>query len=40
MTVMKDKITLWVWGAEKSHIGLKKLNLDENEIARSMTQKN
>ena len=33
---MKDKITLWMWGSET--LGLKKLNLDENEVARSLTQ--
>ena len=36
---MKEKITLWLWGAERRHIGLKMLNLDEEEIAPFLTQK-
>lgn len=39
MPVIKEKITLWLWGAERRHIGLKILNLDEEEIAASLTQK-
>lgn len=39
MPVMKEKITLWLWGAERRHIGLKMLNLDEEEIAPFLTQK-
>lgn len=38
MPVIKDKITLCMWGgAERRHTGLKKLNLDEKEIARPLT---
>lgn len=42
MPVMKDKITLWKRGGgiERRHMRLKTLNLDEEETARSLTQKN
>lgn len=40
MPIMKDEITLWLWGAERRQLGPKMLNLDEEEIAPSLTQKN